>query len=66
MTPSDALQHQLEKYRQMTGEQRVALACELHEFSCDIARQSIRDRWPEANAQEVDRRLRERLSLAYT
>jgi hypothetical protein len=65
MNPTDALQRQIAHYRQMTGEERVALACELHELSCDIARQSIRDRWPEADREEIERRLRKRLSLAY-
>jgi Rv0078B-related antitoxin len=65
MNPTDALQRQIARYRQMTGEERVALACELHELSCDIARQSIRDRWPEADREEVERRLRQRLSLTH-
>ena len=66
MKPNDALDLQVARYRQMTGEERVALACELHELSCDIARQGIRDRWPEADREEVERRLRQRLSLAHT
>jgi len=33
---------QTERYRQTTGEQRLAVALELHELSCEIARESIR------------------------
>ena len=38
MTPQAALAAQIERYRQMTGEQRWDLAFELHEFACDMAR----------------------------
>src|SRR5205807_144294 len=40
--PEAALEAQIEKYRQMTGEQRLRLALELHEFSCNVAREGIR------------------------
>jgi hypothetical protein len=33
MSPEAALQKQIERYRRMTGEQRLALALELHELS---------------------------------
>jgi len=55
---------QIERYRQMTGEQRLALALELHEMSCDIAREGIRRQHPEADTIEVERLLRHRLQLA--
>ena len=38
MTAATALDMQIARYRQMTGEQRLAVALELHEMSCDIAR----------------------------
>jgi hypothetical protein len=65
MDPGDALQEQIKRYRQMTGEQRVALALELHEFSCNVAREGIRHQYPEADNVEVERLLRQRLRLAY-
>ena len=40
MKPEDALQEQIQRYQQMTGEQRLALALELHELSCEVARLS--------------------------
>ncbi len=64
MTPGDALDEQIRRYRRMTGEQRLAIALELHEMSCDIARQGIRHRHPKADAAEVERLLRRRLELA--
>ena len=64
MTPQAALDKQIERYRQMTGEQRLAIALDLHELSCDIAREGIRRQQPKANATEVEQLLRQRLELA--
>jgi len=59
-----ALDKQIERYRQMTGEQRLKIALDLHEMSCNIARAGIRRQHPDANEAEVERRLRRRLELA--
>ena len=48
----------------MTGEQRLAIALDLHEMSCEIAREGIRRQHPEADAAEVESLLRRRLELA--
>ena len=64
MTAAAALDKQIERYRRMTGEQRLAVALELHELSCDIAREGIRRQNPRADAAEVERLLRHRLELA--
>jgi hypothetical protein len=66
MTARTALDMQIERYRQMTGEQRLALALNLHELSCDVAREGIRRAHPEADAAEVERLLRHRLALVRT
>jgi hypothetical protein len=47
----------------MTGEQRLALALELHQVSCDIAREGIRRQHPMADAVQVEQLLRLRLEL---
>jgi hypothetical protein len=47
----------------MTGEQRLAIALELHELSCEIAREGIRRQNPNADAAEVERLLHRRLAL---
>ena len=65
MTPEAALDAQIQKYAAMTGEQRLELAFEMHELSCDLAREQIRDQFPEAETAEVERRLQQRLKLAY-
>jgi hypothetical protein len=64
MSPQAALDFQIERYREMSGEERLAIALDLHEFSCDIAREGIRAQHPEADENEVERRLRQRLALA--
>ena len=64
MSPEAALNAQIERYRQMTGEQRLALALELHELSCNVAREGIRSQNPDADEAEVERQLRRRLELA--
>ena len=64
MTPQAAVDAQIKKYRAMTGEERLKLALDLHELSCEVARDGIRYQHPEASADEVERLLRERIALA--
>jgi hypothetical protein len=64
MTAATALEKQILLYRRMTGEQRLAVALDLHELSCDIAREGIRRQHPAANAEEVERLLRRRIELS--
>jgi len=58
MTATAALQKQIERYRMMTWEERLAIALNLHDISCDIAREGIRHDHPEADPAEVERLLR--------
>lgn len=64
MTPRAALDFQIARYRRMSGEERLALALDLHELACEIAREGIRHRHPGASPEEVERLLRGRLELA--
>jgi type II secretory pathway predicted ATPase ExeA len=61
MTAETALDKQIERYRQMTGEQRLKIALDLHEMSCNIARADIRRQLPDANETEVERLLHARI-----
>lgn len=63
MTPKAALEAQIARYREMTGEQRLALALELHELACDMAREGIRHQHPGIDSAEVERMLRRRMEL---
>ena len=64
MNAAAALDKQIERYRQMTGEQRLKIALDLHEMSCNIAREGIRRQHPGANEAEVENFLHARLKLA--
>lgn len=64
MNAATALQKQIERYRQMTGEQRLKIALDMHEMSCNITRAGIRRQHPDADASEVEKFLHARLKLA--
>ena len=64
MNPFAALDEQIARYRQMTGEQRLGIALALHELACDVAREGIRTRHPDADDAEIERQLRSRIALA--
>jgi len=64
MNAASALDKQIVGYRQMTGEQRLAIALDLHELSCDIARAGIRNSHPSATPSEIEQLLRHRLEIA--
>ena len=57
---------QLERYRNMTREERVGIALGLHELACEMARLGIRRQHPKATPAEVEDLLRQRLELART
>lgn len=48
----------------MTGEQRLKVALDLHEFACNVTREGIRRQFPEATADEVEQHLRRRVELS--
>jgi hypothetical protein len=64
MKPEAALDFQITKYRQMTGEQRLKLGLDLHELACNLSREGIRHQFPKADEAEVEQRLRERILLS--
>jgi hypothetical protein len=64
MAPDVALNRQIELYRTMTGEQRLKIALDLHEFACNVARDGIRRQFPKATVDEVERQLRHRIELS--
>ncbi len=64
MYPKEAAERQIERYRAMTGQQRLKIALDLHEFACNVAREGIRLQFPEATAEEVEQHLRRRIELS--
>ena len=61
MDPETALQRQIDRYRRMTGEERLAIALGLHKLSCDVAREGVRRQFPDADEAEVEAHLRKRI-----
>jgi hypothetical protein len=66
MNAAMASDEQIKRYRRMSGEQRLALALELHELACDIACEGIRRQNPHADAETVKRLLHQRLEFTRT
>ena len=56
---------QLEAYRRMTGEERLRIGLRLYEASLAIAREGIRNRFPEIDNAEVEEKLRSRIRAGY-
>ena len=61
----DVDQLQLDAYRRMTGEERLRIGLGLYEASLAIAREGIRNRFPEADDAEVEEKLRSRIRAGY-
>ena len=51
--PELALEKQLERYRRMTDEERLAIALRLQELACDLSCEGIRRQFPQATVEEV-------------
>jgi hypothetical protein len=66
VTPEQATQLQIERYRQMTPGERIELALRLHELASEVARCGIRARNPDATSEEVEEMLRARRRLVYS
>lgn len=66
MTPAAALESQIDRYRRMTGDERLQIALRLHELSCEVARDGIRAQNPDLDADGVENKLRERIRLTYS
>ena len=64
MTPEAALEAQISRYREMSREERIKIALQLHELACEMARLGIRRQHPEAAPAQVEELLRQRLELA--
>ncbi len=61
MTPEPALEAQIERYRQMSGEQRLEIGFRLNELARKQARERIRSELPGATEEEVERIPKERI-----
>ena len=60
LTPEAALERQIELYRDMSGKERPRIALDLHALS----REGIGRQFPDADEDEADRRLRQRIEAS--
>lgn len=65
MSPEAAERLQIEAYKRMSGEERLKIGLRLHELSCELAREGIRAANPQATAEQVEEKLRERIRVGY-
>lgn len=65
MNPEEATEARIERYRQMTGEQRLEIALRLHELSCNVSREGIRAQFPDATPEQVEEHLKARIRMSY-
>ena len=56
---------QIEAYRQMTGEERLPIGLQLYETSCELARDSIRAKYPSISEAIVEKHLKQRIRIGY-
>lgn len=56
---------QLDAYRRMTGEERLRIGLGLYEASRRIAREAIRNQFPDADEEFVEEKLRQRIRVGY-
>lgn len=61
MNPILATAMQQERYRQMTGEQRLAIALRIHELACGITLEGIRFQFPKESPEQHEQRLKDRI-----
>jgi hypothetical protein len=65
MNPEATLQKQIERYHQLTGEQRLEIALRMHAEWLEAARTKYLTQFPEAAPSEIEEELRNRQRLAY-
>jgi len=65
MDPQTALDAQIERSPQMTGEERLALGLRWHEPACDATPEGNRDRFPRFDEETAERE-RRRIMLSRT
>ncbi len=61
MNPQEGAEKQIELYRNMTGRERLRIACQLWETSVALMRASEKRMNPGLSDQEIERRVRQRI-----
>ena len=64
MTPDEEWQREIERYRAMTGEQRLTIALDMTTRAREAERDGIRREFPDADEAEIDQLFRMRMMAA--
>lgn len=56
---------QIQRYRQMTGEQRLRIGLGLFETAVNVAREAVRRQLPNENEQTIEREVQKRIRIGY-
>jgi hypothetical protein len=64
MTPAEGLRKQIEIYRDMSCQERLAIGFQLHELARVLVRQGIKHQHPEWDEERVEQELVRRFVLA--
>jgi hypothetical protein len=64
MSPEDALQMQIERYRQMTPAERMRIGLDLHDLACRMSMAGIKRQFPNATPEQWTDELMRRLEMA--
>jgi hypothetical protein len=64
MTQQAVSDFEIEQYRRISGEERLAIALHLHERSCDMVREAIRVQHHGIENSEVEKLFRRRIASA--
>lgn len=66
-TTADSIERdRVQRARRMSVEQRLIQGTELFEYACEASLAGLRAQFPDASADELHRRLRQRLTRART
>jgi hypothetical protein len=63
MTAEEGMRAQIECYRRMTPQQRLQICFDLYDLSRTVARQGMRYRHPDWDAEQVEREVLRRIRL---
>lgn len=63
MYPEDGLRMQIEAYRGMTPQERLAISFRLHELTKTLVRQGIKHQHPDWDAEQVEKEVVRRFAL---
>ncbi len=64
MTPQEGLRKQIERYRRMTGAERLQIGFELYDLAHEMVRCSVRHQHPDWDEKQVTQEVLRRFSLA--